>query len=404
MKKLLGVLLACALVVPAMAGNIFNNVETYGEVQTIGVMAENATGDNFRNTTNRVLFGLGMDLVEDVRSNLTFGYSNYWDNTEGSTLDYYWNNIYVAEANVVLSNLFANWELKVGRQFYGNEDSAVMYIGPKHYIGKANVVPGSIDAALLTYNSDNLVGNIIYGKLDEVNHTADKDVSFMGLDGTYNVNENLGVQAYLYDERDSDNAGGENYHLGLWGLKPTWQNDVMAFSAEFAKNYANDVFGDNNVGWMAKVDAKMDMTVEAATITPRLTYYHAEKDFMSYGNYNPGLFIPEVVNPYYNYTRSMPNTRVLNLGVDFAFANLEKFAFAVDYLALAGSPSTNDAPALSCDNPHWIGNEFDLTAKYNHNEYVQLFAGAGVLLNHNSFWSYKTNTPYIANLGMLIKF
>ena len=396
MKKLLGVLLACALVVPAMAGNIFNNVETYGEVQTIGVMAENATGDNFRNTTNRVLFGLGMDLVEDVRSNLTFGYSNYWDNTEGSSLDYYWNNIYVAEANVVLSNLFANWELKVGRQFYGNEDSAVMYIGPKHYIGKANVVPPSIDAALLTYNSDNLVGNIIYGKLEDNSLVADVDLSVLGFDGTYNVNENLGVQAYLYDVRDSDNAGGENYHLGMWGVKPTWQNDVMAFSAEFAKNYANDVFGDNNVGWMAKVDAKMDMSVEAATLTPRLTYYHAEKDFMSYGNYNPGLFVPEVINPYYNYTWGMPNSRVLNLGVDFAFANLEKFAFAVDYLALTASHDS--------DNPSWIGNEFDLTAKYNHNEYVQLFAGAGVLLNHNSFWSYKTNTPYIANLGMLIKF
>ncbi len=391
MKKLLGILLVCALVVPASAANIFSNVETYGEVQTIGAKASNIGVPSDVGVNNRVIFGLGMDLVEDVRANVSFINTNSWGDTttngqlgQGQNINGFLDEINVVEANVAISNIFGAWDLKVGRQFYGNEDSKIIYFGPTH--GRYNLVRDSLslDAAVLAYNSEKIAFNAIYGKLARRNLPAVTDNSLAGLDFTYMFNENLNAQAYWYDIEQKNDPSD---HLGIFGIKPTFAADNLIVSAEFAKNYEGKVFQDANKGWMAAVDASLKMGNEDIDLTPRAGYYRTEKDFVSFGNYAPGLLFGGIMlGPLDNGA----NYGIFNVGLDFAFPALDKFTFAFDWYAINSGPRDHSA---------WFGNEFDLTAKYTFNEYVDFNGGIAYITNSDA-----TDDPYAFQLGMLVKF
>ena len=78
MKRLLVAVLAFALFAPAFA---VENVQVTGDIQTIGldlnshgVVAIPGTVGERRGATNRVLFGVGADLVEDVQAKVTFAH------------------------------------------------------------------------------------------------------------------------------------------------------------------------------------------------------------------------------------------------------------------------------------------------------------------------------------------
>ena len=410
MKKLLGVLFALALVVPAMAGNIFSNVETYGEIQTIGSLSENSLGPSVRDVSNRVMFGLGMDLVEDTRANVSFLNSGYWgrgnsyagDNVDDTFLQ----DTYVVEANVAISNIFGVLDAKIGRQFYGDEDSSVVYFGPTHYRTNIMATSGdpsyaqvadsiSIDAAVLSYTGENWAINAIYAKLDDAFAINDEDITFGGFDVKANVTNNLMLQAYMYDFRDGTDPSKEK-HIGFWGVKPVYMDDIFTASAEFAKNYEDQVFGYNDRGWLLKADVKVNYALSSLDFAPRIGYTHTEKGFGSYGNYLPGLIFSNTVGQMY---RGEDALRILNAGMDFKFAALDKFSFALDYFAMSYTQ-------LSGRNSHaqWLGNEFDLMAKYALNEYVELHAGVGYMTNVGQGFAYQNDDPYTGQLGMIIKF
>ncbi len=408
MKKLLGILLASALVVPAMAGNIFNNVETYGEIQTIGSLTENIDGDSsIRDTSNRVMFGLGMDLVEDVRANVSFLNTSYWgtSDTRGDSIDTFLQETYVPEANVTISNIFGSLDVKVGRQFYGDEDSSVAYFGPTHYRptipSPAGNDPGytnmrdsmSVDGAVVSYNGDKLAYNIVYAKLDESFSDKDHDVSIGGFDLKGSITNNLMLQAYLYDFRNG-NQPSKKQHFGIWGVKPTYMDDVVTVSAEFAKNYQDQFLGQNNKGWLLRADAKVNYALASLDFAPRLGYVHSEKQFVSYGNYLPGLILS---NRTGQLLAGEDALRIINAGVDFKFAALDKFSFAFDYFGI-------NVGYLGTSHANWLGNEFDLLAKYAVNEYVELHAGVGYMTNVKQGFDYNNNNPYTGQLGMIVKF
>ena len=385
MKRTLALLLAVAFAVPAFAGNIFSNVETYGEIETIGLAfnSEIPAVNDAKGVNNRVLFGVSMDLVEDVRANLTFAYTNQWEDsavTENDTVNDYWDNIQVAEANVVVSNIFGALEAKIGRQFYGNENSPVMYIGPRH--GRYNLIdyPESIDAALVTWANDSLAISAIYGQAGDKNGVTAEHARMTGLTLDYAFTNNLTAGAYWYDFLDQDYSDD---HIGIWGGKVAYQNEEANLAVEYAKNYIGHVFGHNNEGWMLKADAAMTVDMEAMALTPRITYLHEEKDFIANGNYNPGIIFTYV----YEGTTGGDNLRILNPGLDFAFKALEKVTFAFDYMA------------IKADN-HWNSNEFDLVATYQHNDYVSFHLGGAIATHLEN----DVKDVYAGQMGMTIKF
>lgn len=399
MKKLLGLLLAMTMAWPVTASaEVLKNVDLKGEIQTIASDARHDKNNVYKSGTNfRVLAGLSADLVEDVRANVLFQYNDAWlSGTEGNTVQNYWDEVRLAEANVVLSNLFCCLEATVGRQFYGDEDSAVMYFGPNHYFFGMNAAP-SLDAAKLVYSDDFKTFTMLAGKVvtyDNAGVTTD-DVTVYGLDLKLNLTDTLTAQIYGYDFMNSkyDAARDKKRHEGFYGAKATFAPEAATLSAEYARGYeANRLFreGDNSP-YMVKVDAALNMDV----ITPRAAFYYAKGKVSPFGNYYPGLAIGHVLAgddaPFAGY--SGDGVRMFNVGVDYVW---NKFVFSLDGF------SFQDRTAK--DSSTW---EADLVAKYNHNDYVQLFAGIGYAKYgtvHKSAAVMDTKDNTVGQLGMLIKF
>lgn len=396
MKKLLGLLLAMTMAWPVTASaEVLKNVDLKGEIQTIASDARHDKNNVYKSGTNfRVLAGLSADLVEDVRANVLFQYNDAWlSGTEGNTVQNYWDEVRLAEANVVLSNLFCCLEATVGRQFYGDEDSAVMYLGPNHYFFGMNKAP-SLDGAKLVYSDDFKTFTMLAGKLvtyDNAGVQTD-DVTVYGLDLKLNLTDTLTAQVYGYDFMNSKyDAATEKRHEGFYGAKATFAPEAATLSAEYARGYeANRLFREGNDSpYMVKVDAALNMDV----ITPRAAFYYAKGTVSPFGNYYPGLAIGHVLagsnKSFAEY--SGDGVRMFNVGVDYVW---NKFVFSLDGF------SFQDRTAK--DASTW---EADLVAKYNHNDYVQLFAGIGYAkygTEVKEAQDTKDNT--VGQLGMLIKF
>lgn len=396
MKKLLGLLLAMTMAWPVTASaEVLKNVDLKGEIQTIASDARHDKGNMYKSGTNfRVLAGLSADLVEDVRANVLFQYNDAWlSGTEGNTVQNYWNEVRLAEANVVLSNLFCCLEATVGRQFYGDEDSAVMYFGPNHYVFGMNKAP-SLDGAKLVYSDDFKTFTMLAGKLvDATGTTVNDNWTVYGLDLKLNLTDTLTAQVYGYDFMNSkyDAVRDEKRHEGFYGAKATFAPEAATLSAEYARGYeANRLFREgHNSPYMVKVDAALNMDV----ITPRAAFYYAKDVVSPFGNYYPGLAIGHVLagvgEPFASY--SFDGVRMFNVGVDYAW---NKFVFSLDGF------SFQDRTAK--DSSTW---EADLVAKYNHNDYVQLFAGIGYAKYSTVVKDvHDTKDNTVGQLGMLIKF
>lgn len=389
MKKLLGLLLVLTMAWPVSA-EVFKDVNLVGEIQTIASDARHDHGDIFGSGTNyRVLAGLSAELVEDVTANVLFQYNNVWNGSAaGDNLQHYWDNVKLAEANVVLSNLFDCFEATVGRQFYGDEDSAVMYFGPNHYVFNMNEAP-SLDAAKLTYSDDFKAVTVLAGKI----HSLSRDNNIYGADVKLNLTDAWKLQVYGYDIKASESVGVEydQKHHGFYGAKVAFAPEAFTVSAEYARGFEGHrlVKEGHDTPYMVKADASLN--VEA--FTPRATFYYAKGIVSEYGNYYPGLVIGHVIDGNHAVlsTYSRGGLRLFNVGVDYMW---NKFVFSLDGF------SFQDRTAQ--DTSTW---EADLVAKYNHNEYVQLFAGLGYAKYSTTYQeSQRAKDNTVGQLGMLIKF
>ena len=310
MKKMLGVLLAMAIAFPASA-DVLKNVNLKGEIQTIAsdVRTNNHLVPAPYNTgvTSRVMAGLSADLVEDVTANLMFQYANFWGNdvSSGNSVQNYWNGVRLAEANVVLSNLFCCLEATIGRQFYGDEDSAVLYFGPNHYNAEFNGYSPSLDALKIAYADDVKSFTFIAGKANVTTVMGMNDNGFIaanhaamptfasfdiyGADFKLKLGEEFYAKIYGYDFMDSQRVLGMDKHNGFYGAKIGADMQAMRFGVEYNRNFGGDrlIKEHEGTGHMAKVDFAMD--IEA--LTARAAYLYANNSFFAYGNYTPGLLV-----------------------------------------------------------------------------------------------------------------
>lgn len=426
MKKLLGVLLAITMSWPVGA-TVLNNVEVIGEIQTIASdvrVNRDATDAQVYNTgtSARVMAGLSADLVEDVTANLLFQYANTWGNdfAAGNSVQNYWDGVRLVNANVVLHNLLCAFDVTVGRQFYGDEDSAVMYVGPNHYNAEFNGYATSLDAVKLAYADDVKALTLIAGRVNAT-HTAGLNntaavapihaiggwvtaptFDVYGADFKLHMGETVTAQVYGYDVRNYNTAylvdgAVEAYNdddSGIYGTKLSANMEAFRFAAEYARNFGGSrlIKEHKGTGDMVKVDAAMDIDA----ITARGTFLYARENFWAFGNYTPGLLVGHSLGgAIFDYTANH-GVRMFNLGFDMKPA--DKWTFSLDGYAFQGREGHHAAT--------W---EADLTAKYDHNEYVQLFAGAGYAKYGNDATSAfnkenmgKDNVK--GQLGMLIKF
>ncbi|MBP3513058.1 MAG: hypothetical protein J6J74_00970 [Elusimicrobiaceae bacterium] len=401
MKKLLGLLLAMAVAFPASA-DVLKNVTLKGEIQTIAsdVRHNDVAADaRYNSGTNaRALAGLSFDLVEDVRANVLFQYGYAWgtnnkanegfDNADGMKL---------AEANVVLSNLFCCLEATVGRQFYGDENSAVMYFGPTHYNAEGVNLARALDAVKVSYSDDFKSFTMIAGKVAswEDEDASNNDAAVYGADLKLNLTDAVSLQAYGYDFRDVSYMKGDvvatDKNVGFYGAKLAFNPEAALLSVEYARNFAGDrlVKENKDTGYMVKADGAIDLEA----VTARAAFLYSNGNFFAFGNYRPGLLIGDPMKgEIFDYTED--GVRMFNVGFDFK--PYEKWTVSLDGYSFQSRFGRHSATL-----------EADLTAKYAHNEYVELFAGVGYAKygtegNYNKTDFGKDNTK--GQLGMLIKF
>ncbi len=358
MKKLLGLFLVLTMAWPASAA-IVDNVDAIGEIEVIGAN-NNAEMSNANGAASRVMAGLSAELTEDVRANVQFVYNTPWDGAaRGKDLNTYQNDIYLAEANMVLSNLMDRFELTLGRQFYGDEDSVLLYFGPRHGYMAALARPvTSLDAAKLTYADDVKALTLIAGKTQNLWELAAPDADFYGIDFRMNLTDTVKAQVYGYTYRN--NTWADEYQ-GFYGAKLSMAPQAGALSVEYARAHSGDrlIKESHNNDYLVKVDASLNMD----SFTPRAAFIYQKGAVSEYGAYAPGLVYGKTFFGNNNLINVLAESRVFNVGVDY---NWDKWTFALDGFAFQDRTAQHAATL-----------EADLTANYQHNENVGLFAGVG---------------------------
>lgn len=363
MKKLLGLFVAFAMALPASAA-LVDNVDAIGRIDVIGADANR--GNATASAGSRVVAGLSADLTEDVKANVQFWYATAWNGAlSGSALsddtvdqEGYLQKIHLAEANVVLSNLFDCFELTLGRQFYGDEDSMTMYFGPKSgYMAAIAFQPLSLEAAKLTYADDFKSVTLLAGKTaDDLTLTTSYNI--YGADIRMNLTDTMKAQVYGYALKDEDNAP---QYEGFYGAKLAYMPEAFGFSVEAARAHQGNrlVKEGKDTPYFVKLDASLNMDA----FTPRAAFLYQKGLVSEYGAYAPGLVAGKYLTPLGNTSDVIDNARIFNVGVDYKW---NKMVFALDGFAF--QDRTAKAAATL---------EADLTATYQHNESVELFAGIG---------------------------
>ena len=228
-----------------------------------------------------------------------------------------------------------------------------------------------------------------------------EDSAIFGADFKVNVLEDLTAQVYGYDIRnakayDVDGVIAHEGNAGFYGAKVTFAPEAFLVSAEYNRNFAGErlIKEGKNEGQMVKAD--IAATIKA--VTARGTFLYANDNFYAFGNYTPGLIVGhQLGGSVWNFTDD--GVRMFNLGFDVK--PFEKWTFALDGYAFQSSRGHHAAT--------W---EADLTAKYAHNEYVELFAGIGYAKYGNEKTGIFSKDEKSADradnvkgqLGMLIRF
>ena len=365
MKKLLGLFLVLTMAWPTSAA-IVDNVDAIGEIEVIGAN-NNAQMSNANGAASRVMAGLSAELTEDVRANVQFVYNTPWNgNSQGRAIssetagdEGYLQDIYLAEANMVLSNLMDRFELTLGRQFYGDEDSALLYFGPRHGYMAALASPvTSLDAAKLTYADDVKALTLIAGKTQNLMEAeAVRDADFYGIDFRMNLTDMVKAQVYGYTYRNND---WQDEYQGFYGAKLSMMPEAGALSVEYARGHNGSrlIKESGDTPYLVRAEGALHMDA----FTPRAAFLYQKGVVSEYGAYAPGLVYGKTYfgEDLYN---ALDGKRIFNVGLDY---NWDKWTFALDGFAFQ-ERSGKDAAT-------W---EADLTATYQHNENVGLFAGIG---------------------------
>ena len=387
MKKLLGLFLVLTMAWPTSAA-IVDNVDAIGEIEVIGAN-NNAQKSNANGAASRVMAGLSAELTEDVRANVQFVYNTPWDgSSKGRDLNTYQDKIYLAEANMVLSNLMDRFEITLGRQFYGDEDSALLYFGPRHgYMAALSSPVTSLDAAKLTYADDVKALTLIAGKTQNLMEAeAVRDADFYGIDFRMNLTDMVKAQVYGYA---FNNKVWADEYKGFYGAKLSMMPEAGALSVEYARGHNGDrlIKESGDTPYLVRADGALHMDA----FTPRAAFIYQKGVVSEYGAYAPGLVAGKYLTPLGNTSDVIDNARIFNVGVDYKW---NKMVFALDGFAF--QDRTAKAAATL---------EADLTATYQHNESVEMFAGIGYAkLGGDLKDQFASQDATVYQLGTTIRF
>ncbi|MCL2390150.1 MAG: hypothetical protein FWD54_01720 [Endomicrobia bacterium] len=384
------------------------DVKFYGEGSAQGFIL-NGESESIGATSGYFTLGAAISF-ENITATLALGYQNYWGSygIEGRHIsgggDGYLNLIRVVEANVNIDKLFNvdGLSAKVGRQYYGDEDSMVVYLGirrgnpllmfitsaaPGMISGPAGSVISSIEGASVYYEEGNIKANAVYA-IGSSNNTGEDNMTIKGADFKYFNIADMNMfdfQAYLYNFENIDMGSGLKYYTIL-GVKPVFKMDNLKASLEFAKNFGGDLIFSNeyfNTNFV-KFDVSYDF--KDLNLTPRLSYFAGGSDngdpFIAFGNYVPSMIFGAELSAFMGY----PGIQLWNIGADYVYS---KYTFGLDFFRFNQRDQADESMY-----------EIDFIVKYAYAENITINFGIG-----NAFDDFDDNLNLtMVTTGITYKF
>jgi hypothetical protein len=397
MKKFISLVAAIVLFASSSYAGILDSVKYYGEGSFYGASSQ---GDDkyIGGTGFYGILGLQADVYENITASFALGYTKLWGNYYASannvngvpvadSNDGLLYNLKIVEANIAFDKIFdvEGLKIKVGRQFYGDEDSTVMYFGvkrddPARIMNKSAIT--SIDAITAYYENEHIKANAVFATFDNnsINSSENDNETLKGVDFKYlNIADMIDIQGYFYDLENYNSVR----HYDILGAKGTFHKDinenVLTASAEIAKNFAGkDILSADDENYdtnLIKLDASFE--IKNIGLTPRASIgffggwdkKDGNKHFKSYGNYAPGLISVEQADSF-----DFVDLQVVNIGADYT---IQKFTFSADFFNF-------DFRQYDRSSDYFPQGELDLQVTYAYTENIDFNIGIGHLFANDS--------------------
>ena len=409
-----------AVAVPVSSDSGCSTLKFYGEGSIIGFSVSNEVprGGGFRGnyggTVGFFTLGSKIKIDENVFAKIALGYENYWGDKifEGRTANELLDLLRIVEANINIKNLFEveGLSAKLGRQYYGDEDSTILYIGIRRnnplFAFNVPMIPvsgipsfiSSLDAATFYFKKDNIKANAVYGIFANNTFALSPDKTngtLRGIDLKCSdlADNKIDIQAYLYNAEEVPIFTHKQYTI--FGLKPTVKVEDLKASLEFAKNFGGKwVFEEADGEYSNLIKFDISYNLKDVGLTPRAMYFvfgsankdqNTSKGFLTLGNYVPGLVKG-------NEVMDLDNMQIINIGADYKY---KKYTFAVDFYSYGMRKSVEKGRHGYRESEIAL----DWKAKYAYTDNVDIFAAIGNFFANKSEYDAST-----AQVGVSFKF
>lgn len=273
----------------------------------------------------------------------------------------------------------------------------------------------SFDAIRATLDFSPLTLDIIYAKVKENATNVEDDVDLYGFNANYEVSDNTTVEGYLFvkdKDQGATSAGHNNdkvYTVGIRGETTAINNLTLygEYAYQFGREYQGAGKSDlSRDAFAAQVGADYALKDSRNTVIGLCyTYLSGDDDSNDSDQdaWDP-MFedqkVGEIANLLFNntnlqYVKLSVGTDLrqdIRLGLDYYYLRLaEKLSGST--MTGASSVISNNEYAIDSSEKD-IGNEIDLSLKYDYTEDVQLGMYAGIFLPGDLFDNANDSTAY----------
>lgn len=415
MKKLIATLALLVFAGNIASAELLKNFKWDGKI-VVNAMATNNAGDadsDMKDKTSdvnaAVYLNAGFDLTEDVEAVVSAVKSNRQYGTNSETVAAATADGFNFEQAYLNLKGVLGFDHKIGRQYYGDEGSLVVYYGPQgwpyKYADNGNPFSTSgIDGYTGWYKNDKLSIHAVAFKAtdtdDKVATAAtdfnDEDLDIVGVVGKYDLMKLLNVGAYIYEVKQSSIPAADTV-LNVIGVKADGKVEELNLSyyAELSKNYGHDHENNQNfTGTAFLAGAKMDLDLvgkwsfsgELARGSGDKSSAKKNEGFKSINtDYRPGVIYSGVFG-----NTGVENLTTWNLGAKWQTPMFEKLTLSGKLYHFGYNEKVTSS--VNTQTTDTIGNELDLGAKWQHNENVALKAYYAAFIPTSKYAKYALDS------------
>lgn len=391
MKKVIGLFAVVALVSSVASAELLKNFKYDGKVEVNAYQTTNANDFNSKikdkntDVETRVQLNTGFDLNDDANAVVSVVKNN---RHQGDAKE----NVNTIQAQLVFEQAYMNLkgvlgiDHKLGRQYYGNEGDLIVYYGPNMYPYTNSLPVAALDAWTGWYKTGKWDMHAVYGKIANTCNAplADTDTNLSGFVAAYNLQDNLKLGAYVYEQKDMKAAAATDLTRDVVGVKANGKFVGFDYYAELAKNYgrqaagpvnyagtaflANAKYGYDLMGkWTFMGEFAMGTGDDKTTDKKNKAFHSISSD------YRPGAIWGRywVAGLNSDPVLSIADTGLTtwNLGAKWNPSKVEKLDLGLKYHYFAPSVTKQDAVKIGYTA---YGTELDFTANWKHSESVNV--------------------------------